>query len=229
MNPTEIDAMLRQTLEDCRLSRSERRALGEVLDELAPSENQKMFLRFRAFALARAQVRDPEAAAVIEWLEEVTKVLSPAPPEESTQEDEACFSPGSGCPSRIAALFARAQREVDVCVFTITDNRISDAIVDAHRRGIRLRIITDDDKSLDPGSDVARLARMGIPLRMDISPYHMHHKFAVFDGQAVLTGSYNWTRSAAEHNEENFVICHNPNLIREFARVFDGLWKRLEV
>ena len=226
MNAAEIDALLAQTLEDRRLSRSERRALDEVLAELAPSEQQKMFLRFRAFALARSQVNDPDSAALIEWLEEVTKVLSPAPPEEEPTA-EAYFSPGSECPGKIAGLFARARTSADVCVFTITDNRISDAILEAHQRGLRLRIITDDDKSLDPGSDVARLARAGIPLRMDTSPYHMHHKFALFDREVVLTGSYNWTRGAAEYNNENFVVCRDQKLIRQFARVFDDLWKRL--
>ena len=49
------------------------------------------------------------------------------------------------------------------------------------------------------------LEQQGLPIRVDRSDYHMHHKYAVFDGKLLLTGSYNWTRSAARNNEENFV------------------------
>ena len=51
-----------------------------------------------------------------------------------------------------------------------------------------------------------RLARSGIAVAFDSSPHHMHHKFAIFDLTRLLTGSYNWTRSAAESNEEEFDI-----------------------
>ncbi|MCA9056002.1 MAG: endonuclease, partial [Planctomycetaceae bacterium] len=51
-----------------------------------------------------------------------------------------------------------ARETVDVCVFTITDDRITRAILDAHRRRVRIRILSDDDKSGDLGSDVERLA-----------------------------------------------------------------------
>ena len=54
---------------------------------------------------------------------------------------------------------------MDVCVFTITCNEIADAILAAHKRGVRVRIITDDDQSKTRGSDVEELARAGIPVR----------------------------------------------------------------
>jgi phosphatidylserine/phosphatidylglycerophosphate/cardiolipin synthase-like enzyme len=54
----------------------------------------------------------------------------------------------------------------------------------------------------------------------------MHHKFAVFDGLYLVTGSYNWTRSAATHNEENIVVSSDPRLVADFKRTFDSLWTR---
>ena len=55
----------------------------------------------------------------------------------------------------------------------------------------------------------------------------MHHKFAVADSNQVLTGSYNWTRSAARENEENIVVTNAPELVSAFTRQFEQLWKSL--
>jgi phosphatidylserine/phosphatidylglycerophosphate/cardiolipin synthase-like enzyme len=54
----------------------------------------------------------------------------------------------------------------------------------------------------------------------------MHHKFAVIDGKTLLTGSYNWTRSAADFNEENVVVTDDPRLVSSFAAEFEKLWKK---
>ena len=75
----------------------------------------------------------------------------------SPQPDGAYFSPGDACLNQIVARFNGARSRADVCVFTITDNRITNAILKAQQRGVRLRIITDNDKAEDLGSDVQEL------------------------------------------------------------------------
>lgn len=219
----DIDPLLAKTLSDRRLSGSERQALRQVLDDLQADAPALAFFRHRAFELARAETTDPQ---VLDWLEDVLKLLQP-PVTASTSTSEACFSPGHHCADRIASLFARARRAVDACVFTITDDRIASAMLEAHRRGIALRVITDNDKALDLGSDIERLRAAGILVRIDRTAYHMHHKFAVFDGTMLLNGSYNWTRSAAENNHENFVLTSDRRLIDSFAAAFEQLWNDL--
>jgi phosphatidylserine/phosphatidylglycerophosphate/cardiolipin synthase-like enzyme len=54
----------------------------------------------------------------------------------------------------------------------------------------------------------------------------MHHKFAVFDRRSVLTGSYNWTRSAFRANQENTILTEDPTLVRLFEGEFERLWRR---
>jgi phosphatidylserine/phosphatidylglycerophosphate/cardiolipin synthase-like enzyme len=88
-------------------------------------------------------------------------------------------------------------------------------------------VLTDNDKAEDEGSDVARLERAGIPVRVDRTEYHMHHKFAVFDGRRAITGSYNWTRGAARNNEEHIVVTDDLRLVTELGRGFETLWDRL--
>src|SRR5262249_37583559 len=160
-----------------------------------------------------------EGQEALEWLEGVLKVLIRDPQKTApTDFAEAHFSPGDDCPRKIAQCFERARQKADVCVFTITDDRITSAVLNAHRRGVAIRIITDNDKATDEGSDIVRLDEAGIPVRVDRTEYHMHHKFAIFDEQTLLTGSYNWTRGAARYNNENFIVTGDRRLITPFMQ-----------
>src|SRR6185369_692047 len=98
----------------------------------------------------------------------------------------ACFSPGDACLTAILRELERTRKTADICVFTITDDRIARAIIGAHERRVAVRIITDNDKQYDGGSDIDRLRRAGVPLKVDETEHHMHHKFAVLDGATLL-------------------------------------------
>ena len=65
-------------------------------------------------------------------------------------------------------------------------------------------------------------------MRVDRTPYHMHHKFAIVDGGLLLNGSYNWTRGAATSNEENFIISDDKTLVAAFSAAFNKLWDDVE-
>jgi cardiolipin hydrolase len=56
----------------------------------------------------------------------------------------------------------------------------------------------------------------------------MHHKFAIFDRTYLVTGSYNWTRSAASYNEENIVVSDDRRLVSAFSGTFEKLWEKFE-
>ncbi len=226
MTPQDMDRALTSTLADYRLSGGEKKALQALVADVRPDEHQLAVFRSRAFALAREAMLTLEARQVVEWLEAVVKVLMPREGDSAVQTD-VHFSPGEECAAKIVHLFGRTRESVDVCVFTITDDRIADAILRAHGRGVRVRIVSDNEKADDLGSDVGRLGTAGIPVRVDRTPYHMHHKFALFDGALLLNGSYNWTRSAAEHNMENFVITDDARAVRRFSDEFARLWERL--
>ncbi|MFT7639599.1 MAG: cardiolipin hydrolase, partial [Pirellulaceae bacterium] len=143
MDQIEIDKILRHTLSDFRISRSEKKILAQIIDELDADANDLAYLRHRAFELAREEIISPDAEAVLNWLEEVNKVLRSSNAEsDPVYESQAFFSPGEDCLRKIRGLFKTTVRQADICVFTITDDRISDAIKDAQQRGVKLRIIT---------------------------------------------------------------------------------------
>lgn len=218
----EIDRMLEQTFADGRLSRGERQALQGVLEAAGSSEAYSQLFRARAFEFARSRLADADAREVLDWLEQVVKLVQPGLG--PTRAARAYFSPQDDCVGAVVELFRSAARQIDVCVFTITDDRIAEAILAAHRRRVAVRILTDDEKASDLGSDIERFRKTGIAIRADSSPHHMHHKFAVFDARTLLTGSYNWTRSANEYNEDNFLVTEDPNLVQKFSVAFERLW-----
>ena len=220
-----MDAILRQTAEDHRLSRSERRALRRIVEEDGLSDAELARFRRRAFAVAHELAEGLPTGGLLSWLEDTVKALLPSA---ETRRAEVHFSPGEDCLRALLSNLRNAQTSVDICVFTITDDRIAAAILEAHTRGVAVRIISDDAKTLDLGSDVDRLAAAGVPVRMDRGEGHMHHKFALFDAGTLATGSYNWTRSAARSNQENLLLTDDPRLLRRFAATFERLWSEYE-
>lgn len=135
------------------------------------------------------------------------------------------FSPGEDCLNDIIELIQSGEKFLDVCVFTISDNRIADELVKAFDRGVDVRIISDNEKMNDIGSDIQYLWDKGLSVKIDMSPYHMHHKFMIVDEQRVITGFYNWTKSAAQYNHENTVIIESEELSRRFSDMFSELWE----
>ena len=229
MDTAELDRALRTTLEDGQLSRAERQALGELLREQPLDANRRAQLRARAFSLAKERLNpsDSRALEALGWVEEFVKLLAHASEPATSAESRACFSPGDGCLLTILSELSGTRKTADICVFTITDDRIAQAIMAAHQRGVAVRIVTDNDKQYDGGSDVDRLRRAGIALKVDETEHHMHHKFAVLDGATLLNGSYNWTRSASAFNEENLVVTNDAKLVRIFAQQFEKMWDAL--
>jgi len=224
----DLPGLLHACIADGRLSDDERRALSDALSEARPLEENLRRVRNKAFEIAHQQLTAQEdGATVLRWLEGVMRAVDGARNPSNPVRHSACFSPGEDCLRLIVQQLRTARQSVDICVFTVSDNRISDEIVAAHQRGVRVRIITDNDKEADAGSDVGDFRDVGIALAVDRSAAHMHHKFAIFDRVCLLNGSYNWTRSAAQHNEENLVLSTEPILIRAFLDRFEKLWQSL--
>jgi cardiolipin hydrolase len=226
----ELDALLSQldeTLADLRLADEEKRGLVAALREASPPEEGLRQLRNRAFELVRARIADGDTLALLKWLEGIVRALDVGRVPVGVVRTEAFFSPGPGCLGLIQRQLRGARQRLDLCVFTISDDRIAQEILAAHRRGVVVRLLTDNEKESDAGSDIAQLRSAGIATAVDRSAAHMHHKFAIVDGAWLLNGSYNWTRSACEFNEENLVVSNDPVLVGQFAAQFERMWKAL--
>lgn len=225
MDKTQLESFLRQSLADGRFDNQEKRELRERVVNL--DDAQRNFVRNKAFDIARDVMSSDEhlipAARVLAWLQKIVKVCKHD--SDFSQSDQAFFSPGDSCREAIVQQIHSAREQVDICVFTISDDRITEAILKAHERKLNVRVISDNDKSHDRGSDIERMRDAGLALRLDNSPYHMHHKFALVDRRLLINGSFNWTRSASTKNQENIVLTQEPELLNEFGALFEQLWE----
>ncbi len=136
------------------------------------------------------------------------------------------FTPGPDCENGIIENFNNSKKTADVAVYAITNKRIHSALVAAHKRGVKIRVITDRTQAGHKSSLSDEISKLGIPVRTNVGHKLMHHKFAVFDGKALITGSYNWTENATKSNAENCLFMNHS--AKDLSKEFDGLWKKYQ-
>jgi phosphatidylserine/phosphatidylglycerophosphate/cardiolipin synthase-like enzyme len=143
---------------------------------------------------------------------------------------EVHFSPHGEAAQAIVDRIDAARQSIDVAMYTLTNSDLAWAMVHAQSRGVRLRVLVDAGYSEGCYSKVAFLRTWGVEVRVDGTHANgeggiMHHKFCVIDAGTVITGSYNWTASAEERNDENLLIfTRSPRLASAYRREFERLW-----
>ncbi len=202
----------------------DRQTLKKMLKAENYTPHELNVLRSKLFALAEEGASTVDEVKIIQWIEEVNKCLIPKIKEAEVPENRCYFSPGDDCENAIVSCIRNAKHNVKICVFTISENVISEEIIAAKKRGVSITIITDNDKINDKGSDIRWLADEGIRIKIDEASSHMHHKFCIVDKKILLTGSYNWTKSAADRNQENLLITEDPKMVKAYLSEFQKLW-----
>ncbi len=143
------------------------------------------------------------------------------------------FTPGSDCENNIIAELNKAHK-IEISVYSITNTNIGNAIFDAHKRGAQIRIITDRLMSSNKYSLADEFAAAGIPVlinkkkdkKINPKPIKIHHnKFAIFDDNMVVSGSYNWTKNASESNSEDCSFFEQPSS-KQFSNRFEEMWEK---
>lgn len=137
---------------------------------------------------------------------------------------EVLFSPDDRPSRRLEELVRQAQESIDVLAYNFTLNGLRTALVDAQQRGVQVRAVFDESQASSAGGEYATLDKAGAAVRLDGIDGLMHDKVIILDGQIVVLGSYNFTRSADENNDENLLIIHDAGIaqayLAEFERIF---------
>eukprot|EP01084_Bolivina_argentea_P091419 164578_1 len=130
---------------------------------------------------------------------------------------------------RFLEILSSADHSIDICVFTITDNRIRYCLANEAKHGVKVKLITDNSQAECLGSDAKWLSdNCNIPVKVDYDPNeesHMHHKYCIIDNKIIMTGSFNWTRHASDKNYENILITTNKELVNQYKNYFKQMWQ----
>ena len=135
------------------------------------------------------------------------------------------FSPNGGCEEQVINWIDRANHTIYVMIYIFTLDSIGDALIEAHNRGVEVLVVFEEEK-ISKYSEYWRLKEAGIPVRNDTNPRLMHNKVMIVDGLIVLTGSFNWSRSAEEENDENLVVIRSEYIASLYTEVFMRIWER---
>ena len=139
---------------------------------------------------------------------------------------EVVFFPNEQNQLKVINMITQAKKTLDVCMFTMTNDKLYKAVLDAKKNGVNVRVITDDECVKQLGSDIYKLVINGVPVKTDDNvQYHMHHKFVIIDSKVLLTGSFNWTVQAVKNNNENVLILYNIDIANDYTNEFNRLWK----
>lgn len=139
---------------------------------------------------------------------------------------EVFFSPNGGVRDQIIKRINLSKSSIDVAVYSFTAGEVAQALADAHKRGVKIRVIRDKTQSSNKDDENSFLMKQGISVKILKGKGRgiMHDKFAIFDGKEAFTGSYNWTENAEKFNYENALFIDDPNVIEGFKNEFEGLW-----
>jgi phosphatidylserine/phosphatidylglycerophosphate/cardiolipin synthase-like enzyme len=136
------------------------------------------------------------------------------------------FSPGSRSEERLAALMDAARVSVDAVTFTFSSRTLADAVLRAHRRGVKVRFLTDKNMGMT-SAYAKQVFDAGVPMRWGIGRNGkgaMHDKFMVLDGQVLQTGSFNWTVNASKHSFENMIFTGDQAAVKAYQATYETLY-----
>jgi phosphatidylserine/phosphatidylglycerophosphate/cardiolipin synthase-like enzyme len=150
----------------------------------------------------------------------------------------------------LAQLLAQSQRSLDMGLFVFSAQNLADALAALQARGVRIRLLADPgfaNRSFSETLDLLGVSQSDRRCKLEAGnrPWQqalpgvgtprlrpgdkLHHKVAVIDHRRVITGSFNWSPSAAHQNDETLLVIDSPVLARHFTAEIDHLWRGAEL
>lgn len=138
---------------------------------------------------------------------------------------QAIFSPGAE--GQVIEIIGSAQKSIELEVYVFTNPRVADALIEAHKRGVNVRVIMEERVDSESGKAIfERLKGAGVKTKWanQASFTLTHSKFMVIDGKKVLVGSMNFSGAALLTNREAGIIL-DGKAVEAYLRIFEEDWK----
>ena len=130
------------------------------------------------------------------------------------------------CEAALIAEIGKAKKSIDIAIFSFTRFNIATGLLKAASKGVRIKILWDKtqlDSSEYGAKILSMLKKENIEVFLIDKRSKMHHKFAIVDGDTILTGSYNFTTSASKYNDENLIIFQDKKIAEKFLKAWEGI------
>ena len=138
-----------------------------------------------------------------------------------------------GIDDELIALINDVQSTLDIAAFEWNNPRISQAVVDAHNRGVVVRMVVDDEHTIEDHEELIAdgeesafqlIIDAGIPYRDDDRGGLMHNKFMIMDSQILWTGSMNFTMNGTYRNNNNVFVMSSTEAVAAYQAEFDEMF-----
>lgn len=122
----------------------------------------------------------------------------------------------------LAVAIDEARLTVDVAIYSLSLNSVRDALLHAHDRGVRVRVVMESDNR--DRADPQILEDAGIPVLGDRREGLMHNKFVVIDNSEVWMGSMNFTDSGTYEDNNNLMRIHSVKVAEDYTKEFEEMF-----
>ena len=132
-----------------------------------------------------------------------------------------CFTPAKHCTNQITKAINQAQKQILLQSLSFTSYPIAKALKAAQKRGVVVKILLDRRELDDKFSMLKYCRKYGMDVLIDYLPAIAHNKVIIIDDAVVVTGSFNFTKSADVRNAENVLIIKDAKI----ARLYSENWQ----
>jgi hypothetical protein len=138
------------------------------------------------------------------------------------------FTPPAGAASGLIKQIDGAKKSIKVMAYGFTATNLAEALVRAKRRGVDVGLIQDEKSAQNNRETLPILLAAGIEVRSDGKHAIQHNKVMLIDDDIVITGSYNFTKSAESRNAENIMIVRSSYAAKRYADNWKSHWEHSE-
>ena len=120
-----------------------------------------------------------------------------------------------------------AKKSIYIPAFFITENSFTQALINAKKRGVDVKVIIDALSASSKYSKHRELRNFGVPVKTENYAGKMHSKSIIIDDEYVIIGSMNFSKSGENKNDENLIIYKNAQAAKFYKTFFLYLWQKI--
>ena len=137
------------------------------------------------------------------------------------------FSPDDGVLNALVPLLNSAKQSIHFLAFSFTSNELGDIVRAKAEAGLTVAGVMDEEQiSSNQGTEFDPFQQAKLDVLIDGIAGLMHHKVIIIDEKIVAFGSYNFSKSAEERNDENLLIVYDADIAKQFILEFGRVWKQ---